>query len=91
MIPETPIHPRDGAKTIGQKQLSIVLFVLLAVIYFGFYLFAITAPDLLAQPIINAIPLSFVLGAAIIIASVVITFVYAFSANWIDKKEGESL
>lgn len=88
MKSEIKTHPRDGTKTIGQKQLSIVLFIILALLYFGFYLFAIISPDLLVQPVINAIPLSFVIGGIIIITSVIITFVYAFAANWLDEREG---
>lgn len=88
MKEESQIHPRNGAKTTRQKQLSIVLFVLLVALYFGFYVVGIVSPNTLSSPVINAIPLSFVLGGAIIIASVFITFIYAFAANLIDKTEG---
>lgn len=91
MEPEPKIHLSNGAKTIRQKQISIVLFTLLAVIYFGFYIFAIVSPNDLAQPTFNAVPLSFLLGGIIIISSVVITFIYAFFANLIDDKEGTEI
>lgn len=91
MKPEFKVHLRNGAKTIRQKQISMVLFTILAFIYFGFYIFSITSPNDLAQPIVNAIPLSFLIGGFIIISSVVITFIYAFVANQIDEKEGAEL
>lgn len=88
MPQNTIIHHRNGAKTAGQKWLALCLFSLLAIAYFGFYLTGIFSPDLLMQPVINAVPLSFLLGAGIIIMSVVITFIYAFFANRIDKEKG---
>lgn len=88
MPPSSNIHQRHGAKTAEQKWLAIILFSLLAIAYFGFYLIGIFTPDLLMQPILNAIPLSFVLGAGIIVMSVVITFIYAFFANRLDQEKG---
>lgn len=89
MPPNSIIHQRQGAKTAGQRRLAIGLFLLLAISYFGFYLIGIFAPDLLMRPIINAVPLSFLLGAGIIVMSVVITFTYAFFANKIDQEKGQ--
>lgn len=88
MPPNTITHQRHGAKTAEQRRLAIGLFLLLAVAYFGFYLVGIFAPELLMQPVINAIPLSFLLGAGIIVMSVIITFIYAFFANRIDQEKG---
>lgn len=88
MLPDTRIHPRDGTKTTGQRWLAILLFSSLALLYYGFYIIGITANNLLMQPVINAIPLSFLGGAVIIVASVAITFIYAFAANRIDEKKG---
>lgn len=88
MPPSSIIHQRHGAKTTEQKWLAIGLFSLLAIAYFGFYLVGIFTPDLLMQPVFNAVPLSFLLGAGIIVMSVIITFIYAFFANRIDQEKG---
>lgn len=87
MQPDSRIHPRHGAKTTGQKWLTILLFAMLSLLYFGFYIIGIISPAVLMQPIIDAVPLSFLVGAGIIVASVVITFVYAFVANHLDSKK----
>lgn len=81
------LYHRHGTKTKRQKQLASFLFFILALLYFGFYLVGIISPDLLIHPVINAIPLSFVAGAVIIVASMTMTFIYAFTANRIDKKK----
>lgn len=89
MPPNTIVHQRQGAKTAEQRRLALGLFLLLGVVYFGFYLVGIFAPNLLMQPVINAVPLSFLLGAGIIVMSVVITFIYAFLANRIDQEKDQ--
>lgn len=87
MKKDIDLHHRNGSKTKRQKQLASFLFFILALLYFGFYLIGIISPDLLTHPVINSIPLSFVAGALIIMASMAITFIYAFTANRIDKKK----
>ncbi len=85
---DTTIHKRAGAKTRGQRRLAVLLFCLLALLYYGFYLVGMVAPDALMQSAINEVPLSFLAGAVIILASITITFIYAFAANRMDEKEG---
>jgi len=67
------VHPlRPG-------RLALTIVVLAA--YFGFLLFGASEPALLGQPVIGAIPLSFVMAGCLIIGTIVLTGVYVLATN----------
>jgi uncharacterized membrane protein (DUF485 family) len=66
-------------QAVPRIGLILTLFVLVA--FFGFIIFAAYAPGVLVQPAIGAVPLSFVLTAALIIGAILITGLYVWSAN----------
>jgi uncharacterized membrane protein (DUF485 family) len=60
-------------------RLALTILVLAA--YFGFLVFGASAPALLGQPIIGAIPLSFVMAGCLIVGTIVLTGIYVLVTN----------
>jgi uncharacterized membrane protein (DUF485 family) len=64
-----------------QIVLGVVLSAVVVIVYFGFLIFAASQPGLLTQPVIGAVPLSFVLAAALIVGAILLTGLYVLVAN----------
>jgi uncharacterized membrane protein (DUF485 family) len=71
MTPHTPLKLRLG----------LTLSAIVIVAFFGFLLLAATAPSLLMQPVAGAVPLSFLLAAALIVGVIALTGLYVLRAN----------
>jgi uncharacterized membrane protein (DUF485 family) len=62
-------------------RIGVILTLLVLVAFFGFIIVASFAPATLAQPAIGAVPLSFVLTAALILGAILVTGVYVWTIN----------
>jgi uncharacterized membrane protein (DUF485 family) len=62
-------------------RIGVLLTVVVLAAFFGFIIFAAYAPGALAQPAIGAVPLSFVVTAALIVGAILVTGVYVWTVN----------
>jgi uncharacterized membrane protein (DUF485 family) len=62
-------------------RMGLILTILVVLAFLGFITLAAYAPAALAQPTIGAVPLSFVLTAALIIGTILVTGVYVWTVN----------
>jgi uncharacterized membrane protein (DUF485 family) len=62
-------------------RIGLLLTLLVLVAFFGFIIFAAFAPATLAQPTIGAVPLSFVITAALIVGAILVTGLYVWTVN----------
>jgi uncharacterized membrane protein (DUF485 family) len=68
------------------SAVRLVLTLLVLVAFFGFLLLAAAAPGLLGQPVIGAIPLSFVIATGLIIGTIALTGVYVLASNFVEGR-----
>jgi uncharacterized membrane protein (DUF485 family) len=64
-----------------RKSFGWTLSIITLVIYYGYIALVAFAPGVIATPVAGAITIGIVLGAAIIVASIVLTGVYVSRAN----------
>ncbi len=62
-------------------RIGLILTLLVLVAFFGFIILGAYAPGVLAQPAIGAVPLSFVLTAALILGAILLTGLYVWFVN----------
>jgi uncharacterized membrane protein (DUF485 family) len=64
-----------------RKSFGWMLSIITLVIYYGYIALVAFAPGVIATPVAGAITIGIILGAAIIVASIVLTGVYVGRAN----------
>jgi uncharacterized membrane protein (DUF485 family) len=64
-----------------RKSFGWTLAIITLVIYYGYIALVAFAPSVIATPVSGAITIGIILGAAIIVASIVLTGVYVSRAN----------
>jgi uncharacterized membrane protein (DUF485 family) len=71
----------------AKLRLGIVLSCVVAVLYFAFVVFAALSPGMLTQPVIGAVPLSFILAALLIVGAIGLTGLYVIRANALEDAQ----
>lgn len=64
-----------------RKAFGWTLAIITLVIYYGYIALVAFAPNVIAAPVAGSITIGIILGAAIIVASIVLTGVYVSRAN----------
>jgi len=64
-----------------RKSFGWTLSIITLVIYYGYIALVAFAPGVIATPVAGAITVGIVVGAAIIVASIVLTVIYVVRAN----------
>jgi uncharacterized membrane protein (DUF485 family) len=64
-----------------RKSFGWTLSIIILVIYYGYIALVAFAPGVIATPVAGAITVGIVVGAAIIVASIVLTGIYVVRAN----------
>ena len=64
-----------------RKSFGLTLSIITLVIYYGYIALVAFAPGVIATPVAGAITVGIVVGAAIIVASIVLTGIYVVRAN----------
>jgi len=64
-----------------RKAFGWTLAIITLVIYYGYIALVAFAPNVIAIPVAGAITIGIILGAAIIVASIVLTGIYVGRAN----------
>ena len=64
-----------------RKSFGWTLAIITLVIYYGYIALVAFAPGVIATPVSGAITVGIILGAAIIVASIVLTGIYVSRAN----------
>ena len=64
-----------------RKSFGWTLAIITLVIYYGYIALVAFAPGVIATPVAGAITVGIVVGAAIIVASIVLTGIYVVRAN----------
>jgi uncharacterized membrane protein (DUF485 family) len=64
-----------------RKSFGWTLSIITLVIYYGYIALVAFAPGVIATPVAGAITVGIVVGAAIIVASIVLTGIYVVRAN----------
>ncbi len=64
-----------------RKSFGWTLAIITLVIYYGYIALVAFAPSVIAIPVAGAITVGIILGAAIIVASIVLTGIYVSRAN----------
>ena len=64
-----------------RKSFGWTLAIITLVIYYGYIALVAFAPNVIATPVAGAITIGIILGAAIIVASIVLTGIYVGRAN----------
>jgi putative solute:sodium symporter small subunit len=65
-------------------RFGLVLLAIAMVAFFGFLVLGASAPSLLMQPVVGAVPLSFFLAAGLIVGAIALTGIYVLRANAIE-------
>jgi uncharacterized membrane protein (DUF485 family) len=74
----------EVVQRLSAVRLGLTIFVLAA--YFGFLILGASSPALLAQAVIGAIPLSFVIATGLIVGTIILTGIYVVGANFAEGR-----
>jgi uncharacterized membrane protein (DUF485 family) len=72
----TELHARIAALAAARERIAGILTALMILLYFGFIALVAFARSLLAQPVTSGLTLGILLGALVILASWLLTWVY---------------
>jgi uncharacterized membrane protein (DUF485 family) len=72
----TDFHARIAALAAARERIAGILTALMILLYFGFIVLVAFARPLLARPVIPGLTLGILLGALVIVASWLLTWVY---------------
>ncbi len=81
-----PMSPKDDPIRHQRTGLGALLSILVALGYYGFLLAGAAVPRLLASPAIGSVPWSFLLGALLLVFTVVTTGLYTVLANAAEQR-----
>jgi uncharacterized membrane protein (DUF485 family) len=76
ILPMTDSHARIAALAAARERIAGVLTGLMILLYFGFITLVAFAPPLLARLVVPGLTLGILLGALVIVASWLLTWVY---------------
>ena len=72
----TDSHARLEALAAARERIALVLTVVMILLYFGFITLVAFARPILARPVVPGLSLGILLGALVIVASWLLTWVY---------------
>jgi uncharacterized membrane protein (DUF485 family) len=72
----TDVHARIEALAAARERIALVLILLMILLYFGFIALVAFARPVLARPVVPGLTLGILLGALVIVASWLLTWVY---------------